>query len=160
MKEQEAKPELYTHKSPILPDIVFALSRIAKPAVLTTLVIGMYLHFTRLFIGTELLIKYIYTATFDAVFAIPMLLGVICFLPAWKHIVFRNKFEKVFVIVTGVYFLVSVPLHLQTWYTQSTNYILVFPRWFSLLFLTYSSLLFIVWWRLKLKNMIGDSPVV
>jgi hypothetical protein len=154
MKEQEAKPELYTHKPPILPGIVLALSSFAKPAVLTTLAIGMYLHFTRLFIGTELLIKYIYTATFDAVFAIPMLLGVICFLPAWKHIVFRNKFEKVLVIVTGVYFLVSVPLHLQTWYSQNTDYILAFPIWFSYLFLTYSSLLMIVWLRLRVGT--GD----
>lgn len=110
----------------------------------------MYLHFTRLFIGTELLIKHIYTATFDALFALPMLLGVISFLPAWKRIVFRNKLEKTAVAITGVYFLASVPLHIQTWYTQSTDYILVFPQWFSLVFLTYSSLLVFVWWRLKI----------
>src|SRR5215208_3142332 len=150
MKEQEVKPELYMQKSPILSAIALALSHITRSAVLITLGIGMYLHFTRLFIGTELLIKYIYTAAFDTVFAVPMLLGVISFLPAWKHIVFRNKFEKVLVIVTGVYFLVSVPLHVQTWYTESTDYILVFPIWFSLLFLTYSSVLVIVWWRLKI----------
>jgi len=150
MKAQPTQPGLYTPKSSSSPAIVRALSHLAKPAVLITLAIGMYLHFTRLFIGTELLIKYIYTATFDTVFAIPMLFGVISFLPAWKHIVFRNKFEKVAVAITGVYFLASVPLHLQTWYTQSTDYILVFPLWFSLVFLTYSSLLVFVWWRLKI----------
>jgi len=152
MKEQEANPELYKHKSPILPGMSLALSRLAKPAVLITLGIGMYLHFTRLFIGTEMLIKTIYTATFDALFALPMLLGVIGFLPAWKRIVFRNKLEKTAVAITGVYFLASVPLHIQTWYTQSTDYILVFPQWFSLVFLTYSSLLMIVWWRLKIVS--------
>ena len=130
--------------------LALTLSCLTRPAVLITLGIGMYLHFTRLFLGTELLFKYIYTAAFDAVFAIPMLLGVVSFLPIWKHIVFRNKFEKVLVTLTGVYFLVSVPLHVQTWYTQSTDYILVFPLWFSLVFLTYSSLLMIVWWRLKI----------
>jgi hypothetical protein len=56
----------------------------------------------------------------------------------------------VLVSVTGVYFLLSVPLHIQTWYTQNTDYILVFPMWFSLIFLTYSSLLVIVWSRLKI----------
>lgn len=150
MKEQEAKRVLFTHKSPVFQSISLNLSRLAKPAVLITLGIGMYLHFTRLFIGTELLIKYIYTATFDAIFAIPMLLGVISFLPAWKRIAFRNKFEKVAVAITGVYFLVSVPIHIQTWYTQSTAYILFFPIWFSFVFLTYSSLLMIVWWRLEI----------
>lgn len=149
MNEQKTKPELYTHKSSTLPGIARALSHVTKPAVLITLGIGMYLHLTRLFIGTELLIKYIYTATFDTVFAIPMLLGVFSFLPAWKHIAFRNKFEKVIVILTGVYFLASVPLHIQTWYTQNTDYILAFPIWFSYLFLTYSSLLMIVWLRLR-----------
>ncbi len=150
MKEQEIKSELYTNKSPALPGIGLALSRLAKPAVLLTLGIGMYLHFTRLFLGTELLIKYIYTATFDAIFAVPMLLGVISFLPAWKRIIFRNKLEKVAVAITGVYFFASVPLHIQTGVTQSTAYILVFPQWFSLVFLTYSSLLMFVWWRLKI----------
>ena len=150
MKEHEVKSKLSTNKSPILPGMGLALSRLAKPAVLITLGIGMYLHFTRLFLGTDLLIKHVYTATFDAIFAIPMLLGVISFLPVWKRIIFRNKFEKVAVAITGVYFLASVPLHLQTWVTQSTAYIRVFPQWFSLVFLTYSSLLMIVWWRLKI----------
>ena len=109
MKEQEAKPELYTHKPPIRTGMGLALSGLAKPAVLITLGRGMYLHFTRLFLGTKLLIKYIYTATFDAIFAIPMLLGGISFLPTWKHILFRNKFEKTAVAITGVYFLASVP---------------------------------------------------
>ena len=136
----------YSHES----SLALTLSRLTRPAVLITLGIGMYLHFTRLFLGTELLIKYIYTAAFDAVFAIPMLIGVISFLPTWKHIVFRNKFERVIVSLTGVYFLASVPLHVQTWYTQNTDYILIFPLWFSLLFLTYSSLLVIVWSRLKI----------
>ena len=154
MKERQTKTELYTHKSPGLPAIAMGLSHVTRPAVLITLTIGIYLHFTRLFLGKELLIKYIYTATFDAIFAIPMLLGVVSFLPAWKHIVFRNKFEKVIVILTGVYFLPRVPLHIQTWYTQNTDYILAFPIWFSYLFLTYSSLLLLVWLKLRVRT--GD----
>ena len=148
MQEQQMYSEPYTQKS----SVALALSRLTRPAVLITLVIGMYLHVTRLFIGTEMLIKYIYTATFDAMFAIPMLVGVLSFLPAWKHFVFRNKFEKVVVAITGVYFLISMPLHVQTWYTQNTDYILVFPMWFSLVFLTYSSVLMLVWWRLKVTT--------
>lgn len=37
MKEQKVNPELYTRKSPALPGMGLALSRLAKPAVLITL---------------------------------------------------------------------------------------------------------------------------
>jgi hypothetical protein len=151
MQEQTIQPELHARKQTILPVVALALSRAAKPAVLITLIIGIYLHFTRLFIGTEMLIKHIYTATFDAVFAIPMLLGAVAIFPAWKYIVFRNKFEKAAVAVTGAYFLLSVPLHVRTWLSQSTDYILVFPMWYSLLFLAYTSVMMFVWWRLRIS---------
>jgi len=113
MKKQILQPEDHLQKSYAQPTIAMVLSRVAKPAALITLGIGMYLHFTRLFIGTELLIKYIYTATFDTVFSIPMLVGLVSFLPAWKRMVFRNKFEKVVVVATGLLLLLT---HLtQNW---------------------------------------------
>jgi hypothetical protein len=127
------------------------LSRVARPAVLITLGVGMYLHVTRLFIGGELLIEHIYTATFDALFAIPMVLGLIGIIAAWPQIAFRNRIERVVVVVTGIYFLASVPLHVRTWFTQRTDYILVFPMWYGYLFLAYSSLLLWVWWRLRIS---------
>ena len=150
MKKQVIQPENYLQTSAVQPTIVVALSRVARPAVLITLGIGMYLHFTRLFIGTELLIKYIYTATFDTVFSIPMLIGLVGFLPAWKRMACRNKFEKIVVIATGLLLVLSVPLHVQTWYTQSTNYILVFPMAYSIIFLAYSSVMVFVWSRLTI----------
>jgi hypothetical protein len=150
MNKQDLQPKNYLQKSHAQPTIAMALSRLARPAALITLGIGMYLHFTRLFIGTELLIKYIYTATFDTVFSIPMLVGLVSFLPAWKRMVFRNKFEKVVVVATGLLLLLSVPLHVQTWYSQSTNYILVFPMAYSIIFLAYSSVMVFVWTRLKI----------
>jgi len=150
MNKQDFQPENYLQKSHAQPTIAMVLSRLARPAALITLGIGMYLHFTRLFIGTELLIKYIYTATFDTVFSIPMLVGLVSFVPAWKRMVFRNKFEKVVVVATGLLLLLSVPLHVQTWYSQSTNYILVFPMAYSIIFLAYSSVMVFVWSRLKI----------
>lgn len=150
MNKQDLQPKNYLQESHAQPTIAMVLSQLAKPAALITLGIGMYLHFTRLFIGTELLIKYIYTATFDMVFSIPMLIGLVSFLPAWKRIVFRNKFEKVVVVATGLLLLLSVPLHVQTWYSESTNYILVFPMAYSIIFLAYSSVMVFVWSRLKI----------
>jgi hypothetical protein len=133
------------------------LSRIARPAVLITLGIGMYLHFTRLFLGTELLIRYIYTTAFDMAFSIPMLLGLLGFLPVWKRMAFRNWLEKVIVAATGIMFLLSVPLHIQTWYTQSTDYILAFPTAYSLVFLAYSSVMVFVWSRIKITASFDDK---
>jgi len=150
MKKQILQPEDHLQKLPTQPTIALVLSRLARPAVLITLGIGMYLHFTRLFLGSELLIKYIYTATFDTIFSIPMLVGLVSFLPAWKRMVFRNKFEKVVTFATGLLFLFSMPLHVQTWYSQSTNYILVFPIAYSIIFLAYSSVMVFVWSRLKI----------
>jgi len=128
------------------------LSRLARPAVLTTLGIGMYLHLTRLFIGSELLLKYIFTPAFDAIFALPMLVGVAGFWPAWKRMALRNRFEKIVVLATAVLFVGSIPLHVQTWYTKNTDYILVFPMWYSLVFLAYSSIMVFVWSRLKIET--------
>lgn len=42
-----------------------------KPAIITTLIMGIYLHVTSLFIGRELLLRYILTPSFDAVLAVP-----------------------------------------------------------------------------------------
>jgi len=46
----------------------------------------------------------------------------------------------------------SIPLHVQTWYTKNTDYILVFPMWYSLVFLAYSSIMVFVWSRLKIET--------
>jgi hypothetical protein len=152
MKQQESLIYSNSRKSPAVSAVSTRLILVTRSAILITLGIGMYLHFTRLFLGSELLIKYIYTATFDMAFSIPMLIGLLGFLPTWKHIVFRNRFEKVVVAATGIMFLLSVPLHIQTWYTQSTDYILAFPMMYSLIFLAYSSVMVFVWSRLKIMT--------
>jgi hypothetical protein len=154
MKEQEGSIYRDSKKASALAAFFTVLSSVTRPAILITLGIGMYLHFTRLFLGTELLIKYIYTAAFDMAFSIPMLIGLLGFLPAWKRMVFQNKFERMVVAATGILFLGSVPLHVQTWYTQSTHYILAFPMAYSLVFLAYSSVMVFVWSRLKIATPI------
>ncbi len=146
--------EMIVAEPAVKPTTGSALSRIARPAVLLTLAIGMYLHLTRLFIGSELLLEYVFAPAFDTVFAVPMLVGVVSFWPAWRRMAFRNTFEKVIVAMTVVLFVGSIPLHVQTWYTHNTDYVLVFPMWYSLIFLGYSSVMVFIWSRLK----IGPQP--
>ena len=44
-------------------------------AIAATLIAGMYLHVTGLFIGRELLLRYVLTPAFDMAFAMPMAYG-------------------------------------------------------------------------------------
>src|SRR5262249_46778633 len=121
---------------------------IARFFVLLTLIIGAYLHLSNLVFGTDLLIEHLFTPLFDSLFAIPMIIGGFSVILAWKQFRFRNKFEKVIVGWTAFYFIGSLPLHTQTWITQSTEYIRWFPVWYSAIFLAYTGVMQWVWWHL------------
>lgn len=151
MKGEKLETKIY-HSFKLKRSYLSLISaKVIKPAVMITLITGIYLHLTRLFIDTDLLIKYIYTATFDAIFAIPMIIGAITIIPSWKYFIFKNKFEKVITFVTGVYFIVSLPLHFQTWISQSTDYIRIFPMWYSYLFLVYTTVMLYIWYNIKIE---------
>ncbi len=124
---------------------------VARALVMLTLLIGALMHLTRLIYGTDWFIANVYTPLGDSLFAVPMTLGAFAIIAARREYALRNRLEKAVVIFTGVYFTASFPLHVQTWLTQNTNYIRVFPMWFSAVFLVYSSFLQYVWWNLKSK---------
>jgi hypothetical protein len=125
--------------------------QIARSSVILTLTIGAYLHLNNIIFGTDLLIEHLFTPFFDLLFAVPMLIGGIAVLASWKQIRFRNKFEKGIVVWTAFYFLASLPLHIQSWLTQSTDYIRFFPIWYSGVFLAYTAVMQWVWWHLEAK---------
>ena len=102
-----------------------------KPAIITTLIMGMYLHVTSLFIGRELLLRYILTPSFDAVLAIPMTYGGIVGWLIWRQVIHPNVWHRIFYGFTIFYFTMSIPIHVQTFITQRTDYILAFPWWYS-----------------------------
>lgn len=125
---------------------------IARFFVLVTLTIGAYLHLSNLIFGTDLLIQHFFTPLFDTLFAIPMLIGGIAVLFARKDIAYRNRFEKVIVYWTAFYFIASLPLHVQTFFSQSTEYIRWFPVWYSAVFLAYTGVMQWVWWHLEAEK--------
>src|SRR5436190_592899 len=126
---------------------------VARLFVSITLLIGAYLHLSNLIFGTDLLLTHLFTATFDSLFAIPMLIGSIAIIAARREYVFRNRLEKVVVIWTGFYFIGSLPLHFQTWITHNTEYIRIVPSWFSALFLVYTTVMQLVWWNMKSRSV-------
>jgi hypothetical protein len=102
-----------------------------KPAIIITLIMGMYLHVTSLFIGRELLIRYVLTPSFDAVLAVPMTYAGIVGWLMWRRVVHPNRWHRLVYGFTIVYFTISIPIHVQTFITQHTDYILAFPWWYS-----------------------------
>ena len=102
-----------------------------KFAIIATLIMGMYLHVTSLFIGRELLMRYVLTPMFDAVLAVPMTYAGIVGWVVWRRVVHPNRWHRFIYGFTIVYFTVSIPIHVQTFITQRTDYILAFPWWYS-----------------------------
>lgn len=98
---------------------------------LAPLILGMYLHVTSLFIGRELLLRYILTPSFDAVLAIPMTYGSVIGWLIWRRVIHPSVWHRFFYGFIIFYFTISIPIHVQTFITQRTDYILAFPWWYS-----------------------------
>jgi len=123
-----------------------------KLAIIVMLITGMYLHVTSLFIGRELLMRYILTPTFDAVLGVPMTYGGIVGWIIWRRVVHPTGWHRFVYAFTIVYFTISIPIHLQTLITQHTDYILAFPWWYSYFILLVQLGLLVFAWRLRFKE--------
>jgi ABC-type spermidine/putrescine transport system permease subunit II len=121
-------------------------------AAIATLITGMYLHVTSLFIGRDLLQQYILTPAFDMLLAIPMTYAGIVGWISWKQVFFNRGGEKFFYGFILVYFTISIPIHVQTFLTQSTDYINAFPNWYSYPILALMTLMLIFVWNLQYRS--------
>jgi hypothetical protein len=121
-------------------------------AIITTLLMGMYLHVTSLFIGRELLLRYILTPSFDAVLAVPMTYGGIVGWMVWRQIEHPTLWHRLVYGFTIVYFTLSVPIHVQTFLTKRTDYILAFPWWYSYFILLVQVGMLAFVWHLRFKE--------
>jgi len=120
---------------------------------IVTILGGLYLHISRLFLGDDLLIRYIFTPLFDKVLTIPMLYAGVTGLLIWGRIDFRSPRHKFAYGLSLFYIAGSVPLHLWNAYLHNTTeYIRWFPLWFSfLLFPIYTGIIALMW-RIRLKG--------
>jgi len=112
---------------------------------------GFYLHLTRLFVGDTILIQYILTPLFDQLFAIPMTLAGIAGIMSWKQMEFIGRRHKAFIRFIVIYITVSIPLHIATYFTQSTEFTRVFPIWLSAVYLPFFSAVILALLRLRYK---------
>ncbi len=122
-------------------------------AAITTILMGLYLHISRVFLGDDLLIRYIFTPLFDRVLTIPMLYSGLTGLLIWSRIDFRSPRHKFACGLALFYIAGSVPLHIWNVYLHdTTEYIRWFPLWFTfLLFPIYVGIITLVW-RLRFKE--------
>lgn len=126
-------------------------------AAMATLIAGMYLHVTSLFIGRDLLRQYILTPGFDMLLAIPMTYAGIVGWLSWKQVAFDHGWMKFLYGFILVYFTISIPIHIQTYLTQNTAYINAFPGWYSYFILALMTIMLIFVWNLHYISQEGHS---
>ena len=114
--------------------------------------IGFYLHLTRLFVGDTILIQYILTPLFDQLFAIPMALAGLAGILSWNRMEFRSRGHKAFVRFIVIYITVSIPIHVATYFTHSTEFTRIFPIWLSAVYLPFFSAVILTILRLRYKT--------
>ena len=122
-------------------------------AAITTILTGLYMHISRVFIGDDLLIQHIFTPLFDRVLTLPMLYAGVTGLLIWNRIRFNNTRHKIVYGLALFYIAGSVPLHIWNAYiNNTTEYIRWFPLWFTfLLFPIYAGIITLIW-RLPLQG--------
>ncbi len=133
-----------------------------KQAAIATFVFGFYLHAARLQIGDDTIVtQRVITPGVDQVFAVLMAYAAIA---GWlsrrwvNHPTRRHK--VVFSVVLG-YITATLPLHVATFFTHDTELFMVFPRWYSGVFLVMVTAMIIFVWRLEIQRPVtGTTPAV
>jgi hypothetical protein len=124
-----------------------------RQAAIFVIAFGAYLHLTRLFVGDEILLQRVLTPTLDKLFAIPMLYASLAGILSWKHMMFGSRGQKAFVTFIIFYITISVPLHVATYFTNSTDFFVrSFPVWVSLVWLPYFTVIIVTLLRLRYQE--------
>ena len=125
----------------------------ARYLVIFTLLVGVVFHATRLVVGVDAF-QSMFSATIDTLFSIPIVLGIVAMLYGMNAIDFHGNVRRGIGWFTLGYFAVSMPLHVQTWFTQDVSYIATFPWWYSIVFLSYTACLLWVWAQAKVGTVV------
>ena len=97
-------------------------------AALITILTGLYVHITRLFLGDDLLVQHIVTLLFDQLLILPMTYAAGSGLLAWRRMQFQNIWHKLAIGWIVLYITLSVPLHIYVSYVLgSTKPLTAFP---------------------------------
>jgi hypothetical protein len=128
-----------------------------RPVASATILMGMCLHLTRLLLGDALTMQYIVTPTFDQFFALPIAYAAVSGLLSWRRMKFRSRGHKWFIGFIILYMLISIPLHVATWFTHSTAHLQAFPLWYSLLLQPFYAAVLVALWRVEFEPVISQA---
>ena len=93
----------------------------ARQVAILTILGGLYMHITRLFLGDDLVLRYVYTPLYDMVLTVPMLYAGVVGLLTWNRIQFRGTAHKIAYGLAWFYIAGSVPLHIWNAYINNTT---------------------------------------
>jgi hypothetical protein len=97
-------------------------------AAMITILTGLYVHITRLFLGDDLLVQHVVTLLFDKLLIIPMTYAAVTGLLAWRQMQFQSIWHKLALGGIILYISLSVPLHIYVSYVLgSTKPLTAFP---------------------------------
>jgi hypothetical protein len=98
-------------------------------AALITIISGLYVHVTRLFLGDDLLVQFVVTLLFDKLLILPMTYAAVSGLLGWHWMQFQNIWHKLALGGIILYITLSVPLHIYVSYyvLGSTRPLTAFP---------------------------------
>jgi len=120
-------------------------------AIGATLVMGMYLHVTRLLIGQALLLEYVLTPAADMILAVPMTYGAIVCWIIWRRVLHPALWHRLVYGFLACYFTLSIPIHIRTYFTGNPDFVSAFPIWYSATILPIMAGLLIFAMRLRFK---------
>lgn len=110
----------------------FSTVRWFKTAAATTFGVGAVVHTARVIVGREQWVRDYFTPPVDITFGALILVAAIPGVMLWRRYSGRRAGRLGYAFAM-LMLLVSVPLHLRTLLTWSTDYLIPFPVWYSLI---------------------------
>ncbi len=126
-----------------------------KPAAVTVLAAGMFLHATRI-LGGDSALETILTPTVDGIFGLVMAYAAGAGWFSWRKIAHPRRLHRAIHGAILVYLTISVPVHVRSFFTDDVGDLTgVFPVWYSGVFLVVVTAMVVHIWRLRFVPSAG-----
>ncbi len=130
-----------------------------KQAAIATFVFGFYLHAVRLHIGDDTIVtQRVITPGVDQVFAVLMAYAAISGWLTRRWVSHPTRRHKVVFSAVLCYISATLPLHVATYFTHDTKLFMIFPRWYSGVFLAMITAMIVFVWRLEIQRPVTGTP--
>jgi hypothetical protein len=119
------------------------------------LCVGATLHLARLLLGIDWVLPNFATPTFDMTLAAPLTFAAICLWAFRGDVHLRGRSQRVRYYAIATYVTLSVPIHVSTYFTRSSELLRLFPAWYSFVIVFVQLAVAIVMWRTSLRPLVS-----